>query len=178
MRAIASFCMLSLLLCGTLFAAERYNFRTSAAYRALKPAEREKLEQVHRDFVLLWGALDMYAEENQGQVPDELSELVPGYLKDLPRDPFATTQRQQRKILIPTNLHWVASAIDITPAEAMRSYLVALDCLAFLIWLSVATWTCTSQKDIGRVEGNLFARCLTQSLQLTHPPCGRFSISS
>src|SRR5687767_2010322 len=98
MRAISSSCMISLIFCGTLIAAERYNFRTSAAYRALKSEEREKLEQVHRDFVLLWGALDMYAEDHEGQVPDELSELSPSYLKELPRDPFATTTAAKKEL--------------------------------------------------------------------------------
>lgn len=92
MHKVALSCVISLTLCSPIFAAEKYNYRSSDAYRALEPAEREKLDQVHRDFVLLWGALDMYAEEHEGQVPESLSELMPDYLAELPRDPFATKE--------------------------------------------------------------------------------------
>ena len=33
----------------------------------------------------------MYADHNDGKVPESLDELVPRYLKRLPKDPFATT---------------------------------------------------------------------------------------
>jgi hypothetical protein len=83
--------------CVTVFAKGAYQFRQSNAYQALAPADRDKLEQVHRDFVLLWGALDMYAEAHSGQVPTKLSDLVPLYLKELPRDPFATDKTAKQK---------------------------------------------------------------------------------
>jgi RNA polymerase sigma factor (sigma-70 family) len=78
-----------------------YDFRSSPSYQALKPEQRQALEQVHRDFVLLWGALDMYAEEHQGRVPQRLEDLVPRYLKDLPRDPFATEATAAEKEVAP-----------------------------------------------------------------------------
>jgi hypothetical protein len=98
MRGIFTMAVLASLICNAAFAAERYNYRSSKAYRALKPAEQRMLDQVHRDFVLLWGPLDMYAEANGGQVPKKLSDVVPLYLKELPRDPFATkaTARQEK----------------------------------------------------------------------------------
>jgi hypothetical protein len=42
--------------------------------------------------VLLWGALDMYAEAHGGKTPKTLDALVPRYLTELPSDPFATPQ--------------------------------------------------------------------------------------
>ena len=79
-------------------AAERYHYRTSEAYAALDPSEQKKLDQVDRDFVLLWGALDMYAEHHYGQVPKTLAELVPTCLKELPNDPFATDETAKRAV--------------------------------------------------------------------------------
>jgi hypothetical protein len=35
-----------------------YDFRSSEQYAALSDADREGLETVHRDLLLLWGALD------------------------------------------------------------------------------------------------------------------------
>jgi hypothetical protein len=67
-----------------------YDFRKSEAYARLTAADRDKLEQVRRDQVLLWGALDMYADDHGGNPPTNLDELTPRYLKELPSDPFAT----------------------------------------------------------------------------------------
>src|SRR5690349_13450040 len=69
-----------------------YDFRTSVAYEQLPVADRERLEKIRRDQVLLWGALDMYADEHSGGLPATLDQLVPRYLADLPTDPFATQQ--------------------------------------------------------------------------------------
>lgn len=85
------------LFCTTAIASDQYDFRKSPACNALTSSDRQKLEQVHRDFVLLWGALDMYAESHSGQVPANLSDLVPLYLKELPQDPFATTETAKEK---------------------------------------------------------------------------------
>jgi len=75
-----------------------YDFRASEAYRQLSAADRQRLEQVRQDQVLLWGALDMFAEEHDGNLPENLDELVPRYLARLPSDPFAlvpaTTERK------------------------------------------------------------------------------------
>jgi hypothetical protein len=71
-------------------AEERYDFRNSAAYKALSLEDRRSLEQVDRDFVLLWGALDMYAQDHDHKAPASLDNLVPRYLLELPSDPFAT----------------------------------------------------------------------------------------
>src|SRR5688500_16049549 len=82
-----------LLLTGLLAAAkERYNFRTSEAYARLSTTDKQRLEQVHRDLVLLWGALEMFADDHDEEPPATLHELVPGYLPELPSDPFATQQ--------------------------------------------------------------------------------------
>jgi hypothetical protein len=69
---------------------EPYDFRKSDAYRKLSEKDRERLEQVHRDFMMLWGALDRYADGHDGNPPDRLARLVPYYLGELPTDPFAT----------------------------------------------------------------------------------------
>lgn len=42
--------------------------------------------------MLLWGALDMFADEHGGTLPETLDQLVPKYLTELPSDPFATGQ--------------------------------------------------------------------------------------
>jgi hypothetical protein len=70
----------------------RYDYRASPAYAALPPAQRLQIDQVHRDMVLLWGALDLYADHNSGRPPAALDQLVPLYLQELPRDPFATDE--------------------------------------------------------------------------------------
>jgi hypothetical protein len=70
-------------------AESRYDFRASVAYGQLSAADRQRLEQVRRDQVLLWGALDMYADEHNEKLPATLDELVPKYLAELPSDPFA-----------------------------------------------------------------------------------------
>jgi hypothetical protein len=76
-----------------LAAAENpYDFRATEAYRKLAIADRQRLEQVHRDFLLLWGALDKYADEHNGNLPATLDELVPGILVELPSDPFTTQE--------------------------------------------------------------------------------------
>ncbi|HKX62092.1 MAG TPA: hypothetical protein VJS65_09615 [Verrucomicrobiae bacterium] len=75
---------------GMLTAADRYDFRASAAYAQLSAQDRQRLEQVRRDQLLLWGALDLYADEHDGEPPATLDALVPKYLSELPTDPFAT----------------------------------------------------------------------------------------
>jgi len=70
-------------------ASEPYDFRESNAYKKLSGRQRYNLEKVNRDFILLWGALDMYAEQHDGEPPDNLDCLVPAYLPVLPSDPFA-----------------------------------------------------------------------------------------
>lgn len=67
-----------------------YNFRTSPQYKALSADDRGKLDAVHNDFNLLWGALHRFASEHNDAVPMSLEDLVPRYLKSLPKDPFAT----------------------------------------------------------------------------------------
>jgi hypothetical protein len=77
----------------SLVAAEKlYDFRASDAYRKLSAADQQRLEQVHHDLVLLWGALDMYADEHDGNLPATLDDLAPKYLVELPSDPFATQE--------------------------------------------------------------------------------------
>ena len=89
-----------LLLLASLAAAEKpYDFRTSAAYAKLSSADQHKLEQVHHHQVLLWGALDMFADQHNGNPPSSLDELVPRYLAELPSDPFATQQTAGAQVL-------------------------------------------------------------------------------
>jgi len=77
----------------SLAAADKaYDFRASDSYHNLAKIDRERLEQVHRDLVLLWGALDMYADAHNGSLPKTLDDLVPRYLAELPTDPFATSR--------------------------------------------------------------------------------------
>jgi hypothetical protein len=69
-----------------------YDFRASDAYSRLSTSDKQRLEQVHRDLVLLWGALEMFADDHDEDPPATLDELVPKYLAALPSDPFATQQ--------------------------------------------------------------------------------------
>jgi len=69
-----------------------YDYRTNPAYDALSEDDRVRLEQVTHDFVLLWGALDMYADRRGGDLPDSLDDLVPRFLRRLPLDPFVTEE--------------------------------------------------------------------------------------
>jgi hypothetical protein len=85
-------CLTFLSFAALLTAAEKpYDFRTSVAYGRLSATDRQRLERVRRDQILLWGALDMYADEHNGDLPVTLDELVPKYLAELPSDPFATS---------------------------------------------------------------------------------------
>jgi hypothetical protein len=100
MKALFPSCVLLALCVGTITGAgDRYDFRTTPAYAKLTNQQREKLMQVRRDLALLWGALDMYADEHDGQPPKTLADLVPLYLPELPRDPFATEQTAKAKDL-------------------------------------------------------------------------------
>ncbi len=76
---------------------ERYNFRKSEAYKQLSKGDRERLEQVNRDLTMLWGALDRYADDHDGNPPKKFELLVPGYLAELPTDPFATKATKEEK---------------------------------------------------------------------------------
>lgn len=72
--------------------AQPYNYRMSSAYQSLSETERDKLDTVTREMTLLWGALDRYADDHNNQAPESLNQLVPLYLKELPKDPFATEE--------------------------------------------------------------------------------------
>ena len=76
------------------FAANRYDFRASDDYAQLSTTDKQKLEQAHRDLILLWGALDMYADDHGDELPASLDDLVPRYLAELPSDPFITEQNR------------------------------------------------------------------------------------
>ena len=76
-----------------------YDFRESNDYKQLSWSNKKKLEQVHRDMILLWGALDIYADCNAGKLPKTLDALVPYYLLELPDDPFATRKTAKEQNL-------------------------------------------------------------------------------
>jgi hypothetical protein len=79
--------------CGGYAVAENpYNFRESETYRKLSKGDQEKLDQVHRDFMMLWGAVDQYTDHHEGKLPETLDQLTPYYLSELPTDPFATSE--------------------------------------------------------------------------------------
>lgn len=98
MRVAAMMCLVAGVLLGAGgVAGEPYEFRRSEAYTKLSAEDRARLEQVHRDLMMLWGALDRYADYHEGKPPDALDQLVPGYLAELPRDPFATVATSAEK---------------------------------------------------------------------------------
>jgi len=94
MKALTIFSMLPVAVVTTQAEtyAQPYNFRASAAYQQLSAADKTKLETATRDMTLLWGALDRYADDHNGLTPASLDDLVPRYLKELPKDPFATKE--------------------------------------------------------------------------------------
>jgi hypothetical protein len=69
-----------------------YNFRESEEHQKLSAEDKAKLEQVHREFMTLWGAVDRYADNHGGEPPETLDQLTPNYLSELPTDPFATSE--------------------------------------------------------------------------------------
>jgi len=91
------FALIVLPLVGALAGEKPYNFRTHDAYQKLSDTDKQRLEQVHRDFVLLWGALDMYADYHNGNLPETLDELVPECLGELPSDPFVTEPKNLKE---------------------------------------------------------------------------------
>jgi hypothetical protein len=91
---LLAFCLGAVLLTA---AERRYDFRASEAYGKLSAVDRQRLEQVRRDQFLLWGALDLYADEHDGEPPATLDALVPKYLVELPSDPFATRPAADEK---------------------------------------------------------------------------------
>lgn len=96
---------LSLVLCVSILwvgadtSQENYDFRSSDAYKKLSKPDREKLERAHEDMILLWGALDIYADQHKGELPKTLDDLIPEVLKALPSDPFADAEGSQRRDL-------------------------------------------------------------------------------
>ena len=91
-RAVLGFIVVRVLVGSVGLAEAPYNFRTSEAYGKLSGDDRKRLEQVHRDLMMLWGALDRYADHHEGNPPERLDQLVPHYLGELPTDPFATDE--------------------------------------------------------------------------------------
>jgi hypothetical protein len=97
MKSALMLILVSLLSAHFVFAGDPYDFRQSDAYRKLSKEDRDKLDQVQRDFMTLWGALDLYADLHDNEPPDSLDQLVPNYLKGLPSDPFATAETASLK---------------------------------------------------------------------------------
>lgn len=73
-----------------------YDFQKSPEFLRLTPIEKSGLMKVHHDLVLLWGALDIFTSEHDGNTPDRLADLVPRYLEKVPDDPFAKLDGTQR----------------------------------------------------------------------------------
>jgi hypothetical protein len=81
---------------------------------------------------MLWGALDRYADGHDGNPPKKLEELVPGYLAELPTDPFATmdTARQKPTGNLPSKNGWgyryrIGPMIWIEGRDTRRSWVLA-----------------------------------------------------
>lgn len=70
-----------------------YDFRESDEYRALDDLSRERLATVVADFDELEAALNAFMNDHDGDPPETLSNLVPKYMKALPRDPFANPRQ-------------------------------------------------------------------------------------
>jgi hypothetical protein len=70
------------------------------AFSALSPADRGRVDQVERDLARITKALHAYADAHGGNAPASLVKLVPDYLSDVPRDPFATAESDADKSLL------------------------------------------------------------------------------
>jgi hypothetical protein len=113
--------LLIVILVGVFVAAsnkpEPYDFRKSPAYAALSNEDRQKLDQVDKDFTLLWGALDRYADEHGDATPESLEKLVPIFLKEIPRDPFSPQEKNSQLYTYTRgatpNRAWVISSIGL-----------------------------------------------------------------
>jgi len=134
MRLITTIALLTLIPLSTNQAEpkERYNFRKSEAYKQLSEENRTRLEQVHRDLTMLWGALDRYADDHDGNPPEKLEQLVPCYLAELPTDPFATkeTKKEKPKYNNPSKDGWgyryrIGSMVQIRGVDTRRSWVIA-----------------------------------------------------
>ena len=80
---------------------------------------------------MLWGALDRYADDHDGNPPKKLERLVPGYLAELPTDPFATkaTRQEKPKHHTPSKDGWgyryrIGSMIQTSGVDTRRSWLL------------------------------------------------------
>lgn len=69
-----------------------YDFRKSKAYAELEDEQRIKLETVDRDVAVFEAALTRYVKDHEGTPPMTLDVLVPHYIAELPKDPFATEE--------------------------------------------------------------------------------------
>lgn len=109
MKMASAFLVVACLLpANVAIAVDPYDFRKSDAYSKLSKQDRDRLEQVHRDLTMLWGAVDRYTDHHSGNQPDTLNQLVPNYLSELPKDPFATdeTANQEIKDSIKSKVGW------------------------------------------------------------------------
>jgi hypothetical protein len=88
--AVAAVCLSGIVAAAIAGDHTQYNFRSTPEYAALSAENREKLEQVDRDFTRLSAAIKKYADDHHGENPKGLDALVPRYLRKLPKDPFAT----------------------------------------------------------------------------------------
>lgn len=107
-----------------------YDFRDTDAYTNLAEEDKMRLVATHHDFILLWGALDKYAYDHNGLLPDSLEALVPDYLHNLPKDPFVDQSnlsarenegKQSSKEVLsyryrpgnPANRAWIISSVGL-----------------------------------------------------------------
>jgi hypothetical protein len=94
-----------------------YDFQKSPEFQKLTPFEKSGLMKVHHDLVLIWGALDLFASEHDGDTPDRLADLVPRYLEKVPDDPFAKPDATQRAYYYkkgnPKGWSWVVGSIGL-----------------------------------------------------------------
>lgn len=74
-----------------------YDYRDSADYRELSPADRAKLERVVRDLRSLETAIKKYMLDHDGNAPQTLDALLPDYASVLPKDPFAEADAPPKK---------------------------------------------------------------------------------
>ena len=75
-----------------------YDYRDSAEYHELSPADRAKLERVVKDLRSLETAIGKHMLDHDGDAPKTLDALLPDYVSVLPEDPFAKPDATPKKL--------------------------------------------------------------------------------
>ena len=97
MKTIVMVLFVSTFCANVALAEERYDFRKSDAYSKLSKEDRTKLEQVHRDFMMLWGPSIVTRTFTMAIRPSRLTNWCHTPLASSRPIPSPLLRRQSRK---------------------------------------------------------------------------------